>query len=353
MPTYDGTILDTGGAVFNVRSSTYGAVGNGVNDDTAEIQAAINAAAAVPRGVVLIPPGTYVVSALTVPAGITIEGYGAVLFRPASQPQWTQTISTSYSGSADSAPLVIRGLTIDGNSANQGAYQSYQLEHSHLIFLQGDHNYAGRLRVILEDLVLRNCVADGISVYRNVDAQVLNCRVENCWRSGLAVTGGYTKLQVQNLVTTGAVDRTGIDVEVDGPGYGNVKTVELMFDGMWLDADFDLALEEGSKLIATNLDLLQAPFHLYAPTSTVRVANSRFRVASYYEGQNSIQLPHDVTFANCIFEVADATESGARHSAGSACGSSTATSAWPPAWGAGTRWPRSTPRATTATSTTS
>lgn len=311
MPTYDGTILDTGGAVFNVRSSTYGAVGNGVNDDTAEIQAAINAAAAVPRGVVLIPPGTYVVSALTVPAGITIEGYGAVLFRPAGQPQWTRTLSTSYSGTADSAPLVIRGLTIDGNLPNQGAYQSYQLGQSHLIYLEGNQTYPGRLRVILQDLVLRNCVADGISIFNNVDAQVIDCRTDDCWRTGLAITGGYSKLQVQNFVATGSASPTGLDIEVDGPGYGGVKTVEVMIDGMRLDADLDLALEEGSTFFATNLDLQKAPFHLYAPTSVVRVANSRFRVASTSENLNSVQLPTDVTFANCIFEVAEATESGA------------------------------------------
>lgn len=311
MPTYDGTILDTGGAVFNVRSSAYGAAGNGSTDDTTEIQAAINAAAAVPRGVVLIPPGTYVVSSLTVPAGLTIEGYGATLFRPASQGKWTRTLSVSYSGAADSEQTVIRGLTIDGNSANQGAYQAYQLEQAHLIYLEASKTYQGRLCVVLQDLVLRNCVADGISIFSNVDAQVIDCRVDDCWRSGLAVTGGYSKVQVQNFVSTGETDRTGIDVEVEpASGYGNVKTVELMFDGLRVDADFDLTLEEGSTLFATNIDLLKAPFHLYAATSTARVENSRFRIASYDDGLNSIQHPHDVTFANCIFEVAQVTESG-------------------------------------------
>ncbi|HEX9937373.1 MAG TPA: glycosyl hydrolase family 28-related protein [Longimicrobium sp.] len=310
MPTYDGTILDTGGAVFNVRSSTYGAVGNGVNDDTAEIQAAINAAAAVPRGVVRIPPGTYVVSALTVPAGITIEGYGAVLLRPANQGKWTRTLTTSYSGSADSAPLVIRGLTIDGNSANQGAYHNYELEQAHLIFVEGDYNYAGRLRVILEDLVLRNCVADGISIYRNVDAQVTNCRANDCWRGGLTVTGGYTKVQVQNFSTTGLVDPTGLDIEVDGPGYGNSLAVDVSIDGMKLDADFDVGLGTGSSFFGTNIDVAAPPFNLVAPGSVVRLENSRFRVGSFSSTGNRIVYPNDVTFANCIFELSGVAESG-------------------------------------------
>lgn len=51
-------VEDKGGQVFNVKA--YGAIGNGVADDTAAIAAAITAAAAIsPRGVVLFPPGTY------------------------------------------------------------------------------------------------------------------------------------------------------------------------------------------------------------------------------------------------------------------------------------------------------
>ncbi|HEX8830638.1 MAG TPA: glycosyl hydrolase family 28-related protein, partial [Longimicrobium sp.] len=182
MPTYEGTILDTGGAVLNVKSSTFGAVGNGIADDTVAIQAAVNAAAA-GRGVVVIPPGTYLVTTITVPAGITIEGYGATLRRPANQGKWVRTLNVpetgGYSGDADSPLLTIRGLTIDGNSANQGPYRNYELEQAHLIFLSADPTKAGRLRVALEDLVLRNCVADGVSVYRNVDLQMVNCRADD------------------------------------------------------------------------------------------------------------------------------------------------------------------------------
>ena len=59
--TYDGVIRDQGGAVFNVKSSAYGAVGDGSTDDTNAIQSAINAAAT-SGGVVMFPTGTYKVS---------------------------------------------------------------------------------------------------------------------------------------------------------------------------------------------------------------------------------------------------------------------------------------------------
>src|SRR5690349_8264156 len=63
------TSLD--GTTVNVRD--FGAVGNGVNDDRAAIQQALTSGASF----VLVPNGTYMVSAvgtcdLTIPAGVTL-----------------------------------------------------------------------------------------------------------------------------------------------------------------------------------------------------------------------------------------------------------------------------------------
>ena len=52
------TLADT----YNVKHDAYGAVGDGVNDDTAEIQAALDACAAAGGGVVYVPTGTYLIS---------------------------------------------------------------------------------------------------------------------------------------------------------------------------------------------------------------------------------------------------------------------------------------------------
>ncbi len=56
-----------------VSVKDYGAVGDGVADDTAEIQAAINAASSI-----YFPTGTYIVSAsLTIPSNRMLHGDGA------------------------------------------------------------------------------------------------------------------------------------------------------------------------------------------------------------------------------------------------------------------------------------
>lgn len=78
----DGKVLVNGGGVnikdaigsstgifINVKTTTYGAVGNGTNDDTSAIQAALNAANTAGGGIVYFPPGTYLINqALALPA---------------------------------------------------------------------------------------------------------------------------------------------------------------------------------------------------------------------------------------------------------------------------------------------
>jgi len=63
-----------------VSVKDFGAVGNGIADDTTLIQAAINAVSAAPLGGILhFPDGTYLVGTLTVGPSITLLGAGATL----------------------------------------------------------------------------------------------------------------------------------------------------------------------------------------------------------------------------------------------------------------------------------
>ncbi len=61
---------------FDVTSPPYSAAGDGVTSDTTAIQAAITAANASGGGIVFFPPGTYVVSSLTIPANVSLMGCG-------------------------------------------------------------------------------------------------------------------------------------------------------------------------------------------------------------------------------------------------------------------------------------
>ena len=115
--------------VYNVRSLTYGAKGDGTTDDTAAIQAAVTAAISASGGVVYLPAGKYKVSsAITavLPINCTVVVTGAGMF----------TTTISFTGTGDClrmyCPTVIsasgfswgsgvRSLSIDGTSAGNGS----------------------------------------------------------------------------------------------------------------------------------------------------------------------------------------------------------------------------------------
>ena len=86
------------GSPVNIRD--YGAVGDGVTDDTTAIQAALTYADSI-RGYVIIPTGTFLVSSTLNPANANIVGEGGAL---------------KYTGSAHclTAPSVIQGVNFEG-----------------------------------------------------------------------------------------------------------------------------------------------------------------------------------------------------------------------------------------------
>lgn len=118
------TRLDLG--YHNVKSSTYGATGDDVADDTPAIQAACTAAGAA-GGVVYFPPGTYRHTGFEVPQNVSLLGAGpsvsilnldhatndAVSFTPATV-KWSTVSQLGFTNAQDGAGALITVGEPDG-----------------------------------------------------------------------------------------------------------------------------------------------------------------------------------------------------------------------------------------------
>ncbi len=103
----------------------YGAVGDGVTDDTAAVQMALNVGMQGYK--VFFPKGyTFIVRQMNVRAGMDIDSDGAILKLAANQPSFQRIFTTEASANqhnsvSDSEILQINGLQFDGNRESQGA----------------------------------------------------------------------------------------------------------------------------------------------------------------------------------------------------------------------------------------
>lgn len=97
-----------------VNDSTYGAKGDGATDDTASLQAAIDAAS-MDSGRVYVPPGTYITGNLSIAAPVVLE-----IARGATLKLKDGTNSAMIGLSADGITLEGAGV-IDGNASGQSS----------------------------------------------------------------------------------------------------------------------------------------------------------------------------------------------------------------------------------------
>jgi hypothetical protein len=292
--------------IFNVTN--YGAKGDGIQDDTISVQKAIRAAVTNGGGSVFFPKGTYLVTSVDINENIIYEGENAVLKRPENltdkigrkNAKWVRTFTnqnSSYEGDEDSQLLIIRNLTFDGSSQTQGPYKKYELEQAALVFLMGNKVKKGRLKALIENCIFKNGVGDAVHAFVNTDVTMVNCMAENVFRGGFVMTGGNSKAYIRNLTTKGQNDPTGIDIEIDSPGYsGSYKVEVVLKDLNLLDGDFDVGVKDGSVVTGSNITA-KAPFNLYAKDSTVTFSNCSFDV----HPDNRIFFPKRVTFSDCVF----------------------------------------------------
>lgn len=205
----------TGGAFLSVKA--FGAVGDGVADDTAEIQAAIDAANE--GDVVWFPAGTYLVSSTIVfPGRITLMGGGGIgvgtTIKATTGLVDAVIASAAWYNNATTCglPVLIQGIQIDGNNIGTGVRGLVML------------NFHSRVR----DVQVRNTTGHGIELNDRTrngtniivnscsEPTIVECRFETIGGDGVHQEGNN---QIANL--DGRVDKcyfasiTGYGVRLD------------------------------------------------------------------------------------------------------------------------------------------
>jgi hypothetical protein len=118
--TIQTVLASVAGYFVSVKAAEYGAVGDGVADDTAQIQAAIDDAAG---RVVFFPPGTYrITAALTVQADGNLLGCGCGLDQSVIALDGAAIDGIVVGSAVYGSPIVIRGLRFKLLQSTTGAF---------------------------------------------------------------------------------------------------------------------------------------------------------------------------------------------------------------------------------------
>jgi hypothetical protein len=151
----------------------YGAVGDGVTDDTAAFTSAVAAAAAV-RGIVRIPAGTYVATIAVSKGGIIIQGEGkdaTIIKAPITM---ASPAPSAVFGIANSSNTAIKDLTIDGNRREKAGKKP--TAYSLLLYHSDD--------CAIENVKVVNSTAIGIGICASKRTHVLKCEVDDsAWQN--------------------------------------------------------------------------------------------------------------------------------------------------------------------------
>ena len=214
--------------MLNVRD--FGAKGDGVTDDTAAIQAALDAASTRGISAVLFPTGTYKVSATTADnnffAALTVHSGQRLLFNAAT----LQLTANGYDFYAVLNIHNVNNVTVEGGLTIIGDRESHTAttgESGHGIRIVNSHN------VHVSDVDIRYTWGDGVCVGGNgtmaeisQNVTLERIRTYKCSRNGLSIieADGVVVRDCDFTCTDRTAPQYGIDVE---PNLGTATNITI------------------------------------------------------------------------------------------------------------------------------
>jgi len=209
--------VSIGSTVLNVKN--FGAMGNGATDDTAAIQAAINALPAT-GGTVVVPGGTYMINALkaiNLRSHVRLSMWGNAYLKaiPTSASRYWVLKAWNVSNVE-----ILGGNVVGDRTQHQGTVGEW----GYCVNVSGSSN------VYVHDITLSNSWGDGIlvgaigsgtSIVRSNNVTLNRVTSTNNRRQGLTIAPA-TQVYVVNSAFTnsnGTAPQSGIDIEPMTQGY--------------------------------------------------------------------------------------------------------------------------------------
>jgi len=182
----------------------YGAVGDGLTDDTAAFARVVAAATAV-RGTVKIPAGTYLATIFVTRGGITVQGAGkdaTIIKAPAT------TAATRVVAVANSNGTTIKDLTIDGNKAERS--NEKPIDYALLLYQSND--------CIVENAGVTNAEVIGIGFSASKRTKLFKCDVNG---------SGWQNITTLNNKAGGCEGSVISHCRSTNPGYDCIQVTNV------------------------------------------------------------------------------------------------------------------------------
>lgn len=267
-----------------VSVTDFGAVGNGVADDTAAIQAAINAVQTAGGGVVFFPAATYkVTSTITLQSTVFLSGYGATISWAGGA---SSVISTTTSGVTLTAGM--EGLTVNGSTTATTILALYSTYHCFFRDLTLTSNSTTNICIDLRVSTTGATNADGNR--NNVFNQFDNILQEGTCGTALRMKGDSTAPTVVTLNTF---------VNFNSRGGAAVRGIDF---ADWCDSNYFAGITR-LNLPSTAAGAVGVEWNTTSPTANTGVYANNFdhlAVDTFGAGTGRVGIKMNLTKFNKI-----------------------------------------------------
>jgi len=242
-----------------------GAVPDGVTDCTAAFRQALTSG----RAVVVVPPGKFAVSQITVPRGITLIGGGSesliVPLKNAVAAETSNGKETEKLRHDESAPqkliVMIEGSTIKNLNIDAGGGNIvgiYTARSKDIVIsgcgIKNTKSFGINLSHVDSILVENNNICNAqraINIDFSNNLRVLNNSVSDCTEHGIQFWGNYNwkdESRCQNIIFSGNIVKNGGRGAIWGTGYRNIIMSNNLIDGA-KDVGLDLEWCDDSVIV--------------------------------------------------------------------------------------------------------